>query len=72
MVMAELTIQGNWDQIKMKIKRKYRDLSDEVLNFQPGNEEQLIQNLMQAIRKDRKYVEFMLRKMTYNSESNRL
>jgi len=71
MVMAELTIQGNWDQIKMKIKRKYRDLSDEVLNFQPGNEEQLIQNLMQAIRKDRKYVEFMLRKMQHHSDSNR-
>lgn len=70
--MAEITIQGNWEQIKMKIKRKYRDLTDDVLNFQPGKEEQLIANIMKAISKDRAYVVFMLKKMTHNSENNRL
>ena len=70
--MAEITLNQDWEKIKIKIKRKYRDLSDEVLKFQPGNEEQLILSLMQAIRKDRKYVEFMLRKMTHNIENNRL
>ncbi len=70
--MAEITINQDWEKLKIKIKRKYRDLTDDVLNFQPGNEEQLILSLMQAIRKDRKYVVFMLRKMLHNNENNRL
>lgn len=70
--MADLQIGNNWEKIKIKVKRKYRELTDADLAFMPGNEEQLINNLMNAIRKDRKYVEFMLKKMIINMDNNRL
>ncbi len=70
--MAEIQLNNAWDKVKIKIKRKYRDLSDEDLNFAPGQEEELINRLMSAIRKDRTYVVFMLKKMLLNNESNRL
>ncbi len=70
--MAEIQLNNAWDKVKIKIKRKYRDLSDEDLNFTPGQEEELINRLMSAIRKDRTYVVFMLKKMMLNNESNRL
>ncbi len=70
--MAEIQINNAWDKVKIKIKRKYRDISDEDLNFTPGQEEELINRLMSVIRKDRTYVVFMLKKMLLNNESNRL
>ncbi len=70
--MSEIQLNNAWDKVKIKIKRKYRDLSDEDLNFAPGQEEELINRLMSAIRKDRTYVVFMLKKMLLNNESNRL
>lgn len=70
--MADLQIGNNWNKIKIKIKRKYRELTDADLAYTSGNEETLIINLMKALRKDRKYVEFMIKKMLVNSETNRL
>lgn len=70
--MAEIQINTEWDKIKVKIKRKYRELTDEDLAFSPGKEEELITRLMSAIRKDRTYVVFMLKKMLLNMETNRL
>lgn len=70
--MAEITINQDWEKIKIKIKRKYRDLSEEQLSYSPGQEEALITTLMNAIRKDRSYVVFMLKKMIANKDTNRL
>ncbi len=58
--------------IKVKVKRKYRDLTDADLAFIPGQEEELVTRLMKAIQKDRTYVEFMLKKMLLNMDTNRL
>lgn len=70
--MAEIQINTEWDKIKVKVKRKYRELTDEDLAFTPGKEEELITRLMNAISKDRTYVVFMLKKMLLNMENNRL
>ena len=70
--MAEIQINTEWEKLKIKIKRKYRDLTEEELAFNPGQEEELITRLMKAINKDRTYVVFMLKKMLLNMDSNRL
>jgi hypothetical protein len=70
--MAELEINKSWDKLKIKVKRKYRDLTEEDLSYTPGQEEELINKLMKAIRKDRTYVVFMLKKMLLNMDNNRL
>jgi len=70
--MAEIQINTEWDKLKIKIKRKYRELTEEELAFKPGQEEELIARLMKAINKDRTYVVFMLKKMLLNMDNNRL
>jgi len=70
--MAEIEINKSWDKLKIKVKRKYRDLSEEDLAYTAGQEEDLIKRLMIAIQKDRTYVVFMLKKMLLNMDNNRL
>lgn len=60
------------DKIKMKIKRKYKDILDRDLQFDFNNEELLIKNLMRLTSQDRNYVVFMLKKFQYYTDSNRL
>ncbi len=70
--MAEFKIQEGWDKIKVKIQRKYRDVTDADLNFNAGMENEMILHLMKTINKDRNYVEFMLKKMDFNKDNNRV
>ena len=70
--MTNLKINAEWEMIKVKVKRKYRDLTDADLAYTPGQEEELVTRLMKAIQKDRTYVEFMLKKMLLNMDTNRL
>lgn len=70
--MTNIKINAEWEMIKVKVKRKYRDLTDVDLAYTPGQEEELVTRLMKAIQKDRTYVEFMLKKMLLNMDTNRL
>lgn len=71
--MAEISInKQDWDLLKIKLKRKYRDLSDEDLAFEPGQEEQLITRLMERLKRNREYVVFTLKKSLVNLDNNRL
>jgi len=70
--MAEIQLNNNWDKVKIKVKRKYRELTEEELAYTPGQDEELITRLMKAINKDRTYVVFMLKKMLLNMDNTRL
>ena len=71
--MAEITIsKEEWDKLKLKVNRKYRDLTDEDLAYQPGQEEELIQRLMNRLKRNRDYVVFTLEKGLVNIDNNRL
>ncbi|HEY0896709.1 MAG TPA: hypothetical protein VGE15_09185 [Sphingobacteriaceae bacterium] len=71
--MAEISInKEDWDLLKIKLKRKYRDLSDEDLAFEPGREEELITRLMERLKRNREYVVFTIRKSQVNLDNNRL
>lgn len=71
--MAELTISNqDWDRLKIKLKRKYNHLSDEDLNYQAGQEEDLIKHMMVRLNRKREYVVFTLTKGLVNIDNNRL
>jgi len=71
--MAEINIStADWERLKIKVRRKYRDLSDEDLAYQAGEEEQLIQRLMTRLKRNREYVVFTLKKGLLNIDNNRL
>ncbi len=71
--MAEVTIsQTDWPRVKIKLKRKYNHLTDEQLQYTPGQEDQLIDRLADLVDRDRSYVIFTLKKALVNIDNNRL
>ena len=71
--MAEISISNSdWDRLKLKVKRKYNNLSDEDLAYQEGQEEELITRLMDRIKRKREYVVFTLKKGMVHLDTNRL
>ena len=49
--MNELTIEGNWNQAKGKLKQKYSNLTDDDLTFQEGKEDELYGRLQEKLGK---------------------
>jgi hypothetical protein len=71
--MAEMNISNTeWDRLKLKLKRKYNNLSDEDLSYQQGQEEELITRLMARLKRKREYIVFTLEKGLQFLETNRL
>lgn len=71
--MAEISISNkDWERVKIKIQRKYNHLTDEQLQYFEGDEESLINKLMDLVKRDRKYVLFTLKKALVNIDNNRL
>jgi hypothetical protein len=71
--MASFTLTPeSWERVKIKFLRKYRDLTQANLSFTPGQEDQLVQQLMQLVKRDQAYVEFTIRKALADPAGNRL
>ena len=71
--MAEISISSSdWDRLKLKVKRKYNNLSEEDLAYQQGQEEELIVRLMSRLKRNREYIVFTLKKGMLNLDTNRL
>jgi hypothetical protein len=71
--MAEISISNkDWERVKIKVQRKYNNLSDEQLKYTEGQEEALITKLMDLVNRNREYVVFTLKKALVNIDNNRL
>lgn len=71
--MANFTLTPEtWQKVKIKFLRKYRDLAQVELSFVPGQEDQLVQQLMSLVKRDQAYIEFTIRKALADPEGNRL
>lgn len=51
--MNDLTIEGNWNQVKGKLKQKYSELTDDDLKFQEGKEDELYGRLQEKLGKSK-------------------
>ena len=72
-IMAEVTISNkDWERVKIKLQRKYNHLTDQQLNYNEGQEEALINTVMQLVNRKREYVVFTLKKALVNMDNNRL
>ncbi|WP_020404283.1 CsbD family protein [Gracilimonas tropica] len=49
--MNDLTIKGNWNELKGKLKQKYSDLTDDDLTFSEGKEDELFGRLQKKLGK---------------------
>jgi len=71
--MASFTLTTDtWKKVKIKFLRKYRDLAQVDLVFEPGNEDQLVEQLMGLVKRDREYIEFTIQKALADPDGNRL
>ena len=51
--MTKLQIKGNWNEVKVKLKQKYAQLTDDDLTFAEGKEEELLGRLQQRLGKNK-------------------
>ncbi|WP_379085836.1 hypothetical protein [Pedobacter sp. UC225_65] len=71
--MASFTLTPEtWERVKIKFLRKYRDLAQADLSFTPGQEDQLVKQLMQLVKRDEGYIEFTIKKALADAKGNRL
>ena len=71
--MASFTLTPEtWKKVKIKFLRKYRDLAHLDIAFNPGQEDQLVEQLMDLVKRDREYIEFTIRKALADPDGNRL
>ena len=71
--MASFTLTTDTaEKVKLKFLRKYRDLAQKDLPFKPGQEDQLVEQLMELVKRDRRYVEFTIQKALADPDGNRL
>ena len=49
--MNKLTIEGNWNEIKGKLKQKYGELTDDDLTFAKGKEDEMYGRLQKKLGK---------------------
>ena len=49
--MNKLQIEGNWNEIKGKLKQKFADLTDDDLTVAEGKEDELLGRLQQRLGK---------------------
>ncbi len=71
--MAAISISNkDWPRVKIKLKRKYRELTDEQLQYTEGQEDNLINKLATLVNSDQDYVVFTLKKALVNIDNNRL
>lgn len=71
--MSAISINNtDWKRVKIKLKRKYNHLTDEQLQYNAGEEDQLIDRLANLVNRDREYVIFTLKKALVNIDNNRL
>jgi uncharacterized protein YjbJ (UPF0337 family) len=54
--MDKLRIEGNWNQIKGKMKQKYGELTDDDLSYAEGKEDELIGRIQEKTGKTREAV----------------
>ncbi|NCD69485.1 hypothetical protein [Mucilaginibacter agri] len=71
--MSAISISNtDWKRVKIKLKRKYNHLTDEQLQYNAGEEDQLISRLADLVNRDKEYVIFTLKKALVNIDNNRL
>lgn len=59
--MNKLTVKGNWNIAKGKLKQKYAQLTDDDLNYVEGQEDELLGRLQKRTGESRETLERFLK-----------
>lgn len=69
--MVKIT-KSQWDILKIKLTRKYNTLTEKDLEYNEGQEEQLLSSLASRLNRTREYVLFTLSKELADLDNARL
>lgn len=61
--MDKLRFKGNWNQVKGKLKQRYSELSDDDLNYNEGQEEEMLGHLQEKLGKSKDEVRSIIQKI---------
>jgi uncharacterized protein YjbJ (UPF0337 family) len=64
MISKNLTIRGDWAEIRGKLKQKYSDLTNTDLDYQEGREDELLGRLSKKLGKSREEVIMDINKLS--------
>ncbi len=56
MESLKLKLQGNWNEIKGKVKKQYADLTDDDLLYEEGKDDEMLGRIQQKIGKTKEEV----------------
>jgi uncharacterized protein YjbJ (UPF0337 family) len=51
--MTKLSIKGNWNEVKGKLKQQYGQLTDDDLTFEEGKEDELLGRMQKRLGKSK-------------------
>ncbi|MDX1640246.1 MAG: CsbD family protein [Balneolaceae bacterium] len=60
--MTKLSIKGNWNEKKGKLKQQFSELTDDDLMFAEGKEEELVGRIQKRLGKSKEEVRELIRK----------
>ena len=61
--MEKLSIKGNWNEMKGKLKQKYGQLTDDDLTFAEGKEDELYGRLQKKLGKTKEDIRNEIEKL---------
>ena len=62
--MDNLRIEGNWNEIKGKLRQKYGELTDDDLQYAKGQDEELLGRIQQKTGKTKDEVRAEIQRMS--------
>ena len=65
-----LRLQSDWETVKERLKENNLELTDEDLDFAPGNEEELLEKLEGLMNKSREEVIAYIESISANSDKS--
>ncbi len=64
---TQLKLESPWEEVKEKIKEINTEITDEDLNYQPGNEQDLLERLSKKMNRTPEEVKGWIESVSYNS-----
>ena len=64
--MSILKLESNWEEVKEKLKEANPELSDEDLDYEPGEEQALLEHLAKKMERSVDHIKGWIESVSYN------
>jgi hypothetical protein len=66
MEQSTIFLENSWESVKEKLKEVNTDLTDEDLEYRPGQEKELLQRLSKKLDRDPEEVKALIESISFN------